>query len=201
MTSSSDPAGSTSPTLLARVQRRDAEAWRRFVDLYSPLVYWWCRKSGLAAEDAADVLQETFRSVLLGIESFRPQAGGAFRGWLQTIVTNKIRDHFRRRGGKAEAIGGTDAHLRMHAAPSPETSDTGIVDDPSTRIALVHRAAELVRAEFEPQTWEAFWLTAAEGLTSVQAGQRLNMQPNTVRQAKYKVLHRLRQELGGLEEL
>jgi RNA polymerase sigma-70 factor (ECF subfamily) len=200
MTTSSQTSGSTSLSLLVRVQRHDEEAWRRFVDLYSPLVYGRCRQSGLGPDDAADVLQETFRGVHAGIEKFRPQAPGAFRGWLRTIVTNKICDHFRRRGEHLPAIGGTKAQLQMLMTPDGAISESKTPDSASSRVSLVHRAAELVRAEFEPHTWQAFWLTAVEGLTSVDAGHRLDMQPNTVRQAKYKVLHRLRQELSGLEE-
>jgi RNA polymerase sigma-70 factor (ECF subfamily) len=190
---------STSPSLLDRVQRHDAAGWQRFVDLYSPLVYWWCRQSGLAADDAADVVQESFRSVLVGIGGFRPQAPGAFRGWLRAIVTNKIRDHFRRLGDKPQAVGGTEAHLEILAIPVGDAPSAGSHSDECASNSLVHRAAEMVRAEFEPHTWQAFWLTAAEGLTAVAAGRQLDMHPNAIRQAKYKVLHRLRKELDGLE--
>jgi len=198
MADSETPTTGTSPSLLVRVQRNDAEAWRRLVELYSPLVYSWCRRGGLAPSDAADVLQETFRAVVGGIEGYRHEAGGSFRGWLRTIVTNKIRDLFRRQG-EAVARGGTEAQQRLLAAPAEETSDL-TPSTPNDRVAILHRAAELVRAEFEPHTWQAFWLTAAEGLSAPEAAQKLGMQANAVRQAKYKVLHRLRQELSGLED-
>jgi RNA polymerase sigma-70 factor (ECF subfamily) len=193
------PTSGTSPSLLVRVKCQDAEAWRRLVELYSPLVYSWCRRGGLAPSDAADVMQETFRAVVVGIEGYRHEAGGSFRGWLRTIVTNKIRDLFRRRQSEAAATGGTEAQRRLLETPAEETSDLTPAG-PGERIAILHRAAELVRAEFEPHTWQAFWLTAIEGQSAAEAGQKLGMQANAVRQAKYKVLHRLRQELSGLED-
>jgi RNA polymerase sigma-70 factor (ECF subfamily) len=50
-------------SLLERVREHDEQAWRRLVDLFSPLIYDWCRGQGLQAADAADVMQEVFRSV------------------------------------------------------------------------------------------------------------------------------------------
>src|SRR5262245_48996096 len=108
----------TSLSLLARVQARQADAWGRLVELYAPLVYHWCGRCGLAAEDAADVSQEVFRSVAEHVGGFRKQrAGDSFRGWLRTITRNKVRDHFRRRQHQPQAPGGTDAQIRLLAVP------------------------------------------------------------------------------------
>ena len=60
--------GSVSRTLLERLRRRDPEAWQRLCDVYGPLVYKWCRRAGVGAEDAADVFQEVFLGVAGGIE-------------------------------------------------------------------------------------------------------------------------------------
>src|SRR5262245_29431146 len=64
-------SASTSSTLLERVRAQDQEAWQRLVHLYSPLVYGWCRRSGLQDADAADVGQEVFRDVAGAIAGFR----------------------------------------------------------------------------------------------------------------------------------
>ena len=88
-----EEAGETGTTLLARIKNKDPDGWERFVHLYSPLIYRWCRQSGLNETDAADVGQEVFHAVARGIENFhRTQVGGTFRGWLRTIVQNKLRD-------------------------------------------------------------------------------------------------------------
>src|SRR4051812_19850568 len=87
----------TSASLLDRIRADDPEAWRRFVQLYSPLVYSWCRRAGLNTEDTADLTQEVFRSVAGHVGSFRrDRPGDTFRGWLWTITRNKLRDFFRR---------------------------------------------------------------------------------------------------------
>src|SRR5277367_2420601 len=83
--------------LLERVRVDDEAAWHRLVDLYAPLVYRWCRRSGLPEQDAADVFQDVFQAVATHIAGFRKEKeSDTFRGWLRTITRNKIRDHFRK---------------------------------------------------------------------------------------------------------
>ena len=82
--------GSTSSSLLERLKARDPEAWRRLIELYTPLIYGWCRQCGLQAEDVADIGQEVFSAVAANQEGFRRDAPGAsFRGWLWTITTEQ----------------------------------------------------------------------------------------------------------------
>ena len=59
----------TSTSLLQRMQCGDVEAWQRLVDLYAPLIYYWCHQSGLRDEDAGDVVQEVFKSVVTSLTS------------------------------------------------------------------------------------------------------------------------------------
>jgi RNA polymerase sigma-70 factor (ECF subfamily) len=66
---------STSLDLLERVKARDGEAWRRFVYLYGPWVYAWCRRSGLQRADAKDVAQEVFCAVATSLAAFRTIEG------------------------------------------------------------------------------------------------------------------------------
>jgi RNA polymerase sigma-70 factor (ECF subfamily) len=149
---------------------------------------------GISAEDAADILQEVFGAVVGGIAGFRhagPQ--DTFRGWLRTIARNKIRDHFRDKAGRAEAIGGTDAQQRFMEV-SAETPETAAAARPLDE--LFRQALLLIQGEFEHRTWEAFWQVVAEDRSPDDVAQRLGMTPGAVRQAKYKVLRRLRQELG-----
>ena len=58
----------------------------------------------------------------------------------------------------------------------------------------------LVREEFEERTWEAFWRVTVEGQTSTAVADALSMTPAAVRQAKSRVLRRLREEFGEILE-
>ena len=67
---------SIASSLLLRLKAQDAEAWKRLVRLYGPVVYGWCRRAGLRAEDAEDVGQEVFQAVARNIGSFRRERPG-----------------------------------------------------------------------------------------------------------------------------
>ncbi len=191
----------TSLTLLARVRANDAQAWQRLSDLYGPWVYHWCRKSGFQAADAADIVQEVFCSVANGISEFQKErTSDTFRGWLRTITRNKIRDRFRGQACQAEAVGGTDAQLRLAEIPDPRSDDPTDVDDRREIGSLFGRALRFVQAEFRDRTWEAFWRTTVDGQETADVAVELGISENAVRQAKSRVLRRLRAELGDLKE-
>lgn len=59
---------------------------------------------------------------------------------------------------------------------------------------------ELIRAEFEDRTWQAFWRVTVEDRQSGLVAEALEMTPGAVRQAKSRVLRRLREELSRLLE-
>ena len=196
--SSSDVPSSTSLTLIERLKDGDADAWRRFVKVYGPLVYQWCRKAGLQASDARDVLQDVLRSVLNNIQAFRrDRPGDSLRGWLWTVTTNKCRDHLRRIASRPQAVGGTDAHQQLEQAPDVLLAECDAEGTEGTNL-LVHQTIELVRQEFEDRTWQAFWRSSVEGQTAAEIAQDLAMSKGAVRQAKYRVLKRLREQLDEL---
>ena len=63
----SDEFPATSTDLLNQVVAGDQEAWGRFVEIYSSLIYVCCRRRGVAEADAADLGQNVLRRVFLSI--------------------------------------------------------------------------------------------------------------------------------------
>ncbi len=200
ITGSSSPT-STSRSLLDRVRADDAAAWDRLVRLYAPLVFYWCRRWGLQDEDAADIFQEVFLAVATHIGSFRKERpGDTFRGWLRTITSNKVLDLFRRRRRDPAGVGGSEAQDCLAIVPAPLHPEEASAADVQAERGLFYRALDFVRGEFEPKTWQAFWLTAVENRSAKDVAADLGMSPGAVRVAKSRVLHRLREELGDLME-
>ena len=64
---------------------------------------------------------------------------------------------------------------------------------------LLHAALNLIRDEFESQTWTAFWRVTVEGHSTTDIADDLQMTKPAIRQAKYRVLRRLRQEVGNVD--
>ena len=187
---------STSATLINRAKANETEAWSRLSDLYGPLAYW-CRRSGVNAHDSADIVQEVFQALAANLKRFRKErSGDSFRGWLWTITRNKIRDHFRAAGRRPAAIGGTDAHIRF----LNEAEQVVIAKHDSTNVqrpdSPVDAALESIRGEFTDHTWRAFWLSVISSENATQVAAELEMSPNAVRLAKWRVLRRLKEILG-----
>src|SRR5262245_45908727 len=194
----STPSDATSASLLERARADDPAAWERLVHVYSPLVYSWGRRGGLSDDDAADVMQEVFRSVAAALGRFRrDRPGDTFRGWLWSITRNKLRDHYRAARERPEAAGGSQAQQRLLevAADAPEPGDDPA--DPGAA-GLLHRALDVIRGDFEERTWRAFWRTAIDGQSAAAVADELGLRPDAVYQAKARVLRRLREEMRGL---
>lgn len=183
------------------MRHHDPQAWRRLTELYGPLVYHWGRRHGLSAEDASDVTQEVFAAVSGAIDRFlHSPEQGTFRGWLWTIARNKLRDHFRRESDRELADGGTAAFQRLVLIPESWSDESHDVTDRIELRKLFHRALDRVRSEFEDRTWQAFWLSTVELRDTADIAAELNLSTNSVRQAKSRVLRRLRRELGDSGE-
>jgi len=190
---------STSRSLLHDLRANNPGAWNRLVHLYSPLVWQWCRKMQVPAQDIADVFQEVFQAVAGHLDRFRSdRPGDTFRGWLRTITQNKIHDHFRRRQHEPQAAGGTEAKAWWSRVAEAPDSEMETVESSAEDNLLFHRALEMIEGEFEPSTWRAFWRVVVDGQSPHDVASELGTSAGAVRVAKCRVLHRLRQELGDV---
>lgn len=188
---------STSLSLLERVHLGDAEAWRRLVKLYGPMVYRWGRGAGLRAQEAEDLVQEVFFSVSQHVATFRhDRPGDCFRAWLATIARTKVCDYIRRGGNRGTAVGGTAAQERLLQVAEESISTS---DPPGAEDSPWHGALGMVQAEFEDRTWRAFWRVVVDGQPPAAVADELGMTAAAVYKAKSRVLNRVRRELHGLE--
>jgi len=181
-------------SLIERARANDPESWERIVYLYSPLVYAWCRRFGLQDADTLDVSQDVMRSVYLSLGIFRKaHPNDSFRKWLKTITRNRVLD-FLRRKGRAPAATGGDEH--------PEATISDIDDSPedceSEQKTVLRRALEMVRAEFTPQTWDAFWRVTVDETPAGDVATTLGISTNAVYLAKSRVLRRLSDQFAEL---
>jgi len=204
------PRDLTSLSLLDRVKADDQQAWQRLVGLYSPLVCHWCARWQVTGADADDVVQDVFVAVAAGIVKFqrprpavcapstvtRSEAAGSFRGWLGAITRNKLRDFYERRQRQPAAQGGSDVHRLFQEMPDSTLSDDAT--DAAQLSDVYYRALELIRGDFEDHTWQAFWRTAVDNQTPAEVAPALGMSKAAVRQAKARVLRRLKEEVGDL---
>jgi RNA polymerase sigma-70 factor (ECF subfamily) len=193
------PEQLTSLSLLARARANDQDAWARLTSLYRPLVALWCRRAGCPAEEVEDVTQEVFVGAAAGLANFRrDRPGDSFRGWLRGITRNQVLLYFRRNHGRTLPVGGSVALARIQDLPDALTD---CAEDEAVEMSqLYRRAVGQVRGEFEPQTWDIFWRVVIDGCSPTTLAEELRTTPAAVRQAKSRVLRRLKQEMGEVLE-
>ena len=194
MADGSDSA--TSVTLLERLRHepRDGDAWDQFVRHYRPVICGWCRAWGLQRADAEDVAQDVLAKLTVRLRHFRYDRSRSFRAWLKTVTRRAWNDRIARwyRAGDARV-------LRVLHALEVRDELRRRVDDPFDR-ELLEIAMLRVRARVAPPAWEAFRLTALEGLTGAEAAERLRVTVAFVFVSKHRVQKLLRQvvrDLGG----
>ncbi|HEY1189482.1 MAG TPA: sigma-70 family RNA polymerase sigma factor [Gemmata sp.] len=179
------------PSWLSSLRAGRPTGWDRLVTVFAPVVRVWCQQRGLQPADADEVTQDVFVRVGAGIGAFQP---GNFVAWIYRITQNAIRDHFRRRARSAGAVGGTDFAEHLAQLPAPE--DGTDVPEPA-RLVAVRRAMDVVRRDVKPRTWRAFEAVVIEGYSTADVAAELGMTEPNVRNAKARVLQRIREELGA----
>jgi len=190
-----DP-GLTSSSLIDGVKSLQPAAWRKFTTIYGPLIYGWARRAGLHNEDAADIMQDVFRSVAAHAARLQHgRAGDSFRGWLRTITRNKLRDFWRSRAMQPQAAGGSDGQGLLNLIPENLSSDSGV--DVAGDNGVLQRAVALVRTEFEQRSWEAFWRATIEKRAVCDVAEEFGMSANAIYVIRSRILRRLRELLAG----
>jgi RNA polymerase sigma-70 factor, ECF subfamily len=175
------------------VQQMAPQAWTRLVTVFGPIVYRWCRSSGVPASDASDVVQEVFTTVARSIPNFvRHKAEGSFRSWLATITRSRVTDYFRRSAKQLRAAGGSDAMLAIQQRADMVEST---ITTENIQSLITKQLLQEIRAEIEPRTWDAFWLTIIEGRSAAEVAKETGLSRASVYQAKSRILKALRKRL------
>jgi RNA polymerase sigma-70 factor (ECF subfamily) len=192
-----DSAFHTRPSLLVRIKdARDDDAWATFVQTYAPLVYGYCRRRGLQASDAADVVQEVMAKVARSMRAFdyRPDRG-RFRDWLGTLTHRTLLNHLRAGRRAARGEGGDEPSPEP---AEPESPGPAWAEEFHARVLRV--ALERIRPHFEPATWRAFERAWVDGRPAAEVADELGLPIDAVYSAKSRALKRLREEVLALAE-
>ncbi len=184
--------------LLQLRDARNAGAWEQFVEIYSPIIFGFCRNQGLQDADAADVCQEVLRAVARAMETFQyDRQRGKFRNWLLTVTRSKLSNFFSSRQRRHEPHGNTSIQHLMDHAPTPSEQSSW---DTEYHGRLFHWAAEQVRPVIKEATWQAFWRTTMDEEDAEVVAAELKLSVGAVYVAKSRVLARLKQKMWEVDE-
>jgi RNA polymerase sigma-70 factor (ECF subfamily) len=189
----------TSLSLLDRLKkaRPDDPDWRKLRDIYVPLIRAWMVRIANLRDEADDLAQEVFLTLIRELPAFQRRRTGSFRAWLRQITTNRLRALLRaRRRQPLAGLGGeADQLLAQLQDPNSEASRQWDADHDRH---VFQKLLAVVQPDFEPATWKAFTRFALDDLPAAAVARELGMSESSVVQAKHRVLKRLREEARGL---
>jgi len=183
----------TRPSLLLRIRDRgDADAWHTFDEIYRPMLYRFARARGLSCADAEEVSQHCLTVISERIAEFSyDRRKGRFKGWLRTLVNNRVRNLLRDRREYQQATG--DLDHRQEREPEPAEAFERIWLEEH----LWHCLRQL-RSEVEPRTYEVFRRYVIDDQPVEEVCEALNVTPNNVYTVKWRLTERVAARMRDL---
>jgi len=165
-------------SLVRRVRSGDLAALEQLYRAYEAGVYTLARRLTRTAEDAEDVLQETFLEVCRSLGSWRGE--GSLWGWIRTIAASKALMRYRRE--------------KVREADELDETAMGGVQDPDVPLSLdlesaLGRLAERTRA--------VVWLHDVEGYTHEEIAELMGMTTSFSKSQLARAHQKLRRWLEG----
>jgi RNA polymerase sigma-70 factor (ECF subfamily) len=180
----------TSMTLLGQLRLTgQSAAWDRFNQLYWSLLVAWAKRHGLQDADAEDLAQDILSELKANLARYDREKG-KFRAWLSTICKNRCRDQIRRQSKAREVHDGVA--LANLADGFPLTD----LEEHEHQQALVNRGLEMIRGDFNDETWAAFDRMDRQGRKAGDVAGELGMTVNAAYLASNRVRTRLRREIA-----
>ena len=167
--------------------------WNDFARIYGPVIAGFARNAGVPPQEVDDVLQDVMLGFFRQSQHFEyDPARGRFRGYLKTVTLNSIRDRHRRKRPKVglpENFEPAESDDALHATWDHEWTQH-----------LLRRAMEKVKATVQPKTLEAFERYGVRGESAESVSKSLGMSEASIRHAKMRIMHQLREEIQRLRE-
>jgi len=167
-------------------------------------MYGVARRHGLSDADAQDVVQEVLNAVVRKIEDFvyDPERG-SFKAWLKRLTMWRVWDFLRKkqyqvngqRLPKEERLATALEELQE----SPFYEEMERTWEIEWRQHLVDTAMARVKPLIDAKQYQLYYLHIIKGFPAKEVAERLQVNPNAVYAAKYKMQELLAREFAFLE--
>jgi RNA polymerase sigma factor (sigma-70 family) len=145
------------------------------------------------------VTQDVLTKLASKLRTFRYDSTLSFRAYTKTLTHYAWCDFIesRKRPG-ARGAGNDEVIDLLDVVEAREDLHERLADAFDREV--LETAIERIRERVEERTWEAFRLTAMEGLSGAEVAERVSMGVATVFKAKSKVQRMLREEIRRIEQ-
>jgi RNA polymerase sigma-70 factor, ECF subfamily len=184
--------------LVEALRRGEPAATEHLVAVYGDRAYRLASRIAGSAQDAEEVVQDAFWTVVRKIDTFRGES--AFGSWFYRIVANAAYQKLRHRPARRSEIS-LDEVLPVfhengrHAEPLADWSSS--VDDPSRQTEL-RMALTAAIDELPPDYRTALVLHDVEGLSTLEVAQTLGLGVPNVKSRVHRARLFLRKRLASM---
>ena len=179
------------PQVVARARDGDREAFRALVERHSRYIFGLAQRMTGNAEDAEDVVQETWLKAHRQLSRFEARAD--FRTWLHRICVNCSIDLIRARRHREDAHDPADleegplSERGSESQPMPDrlaaSAQVGArVQEALTRLTSLERAA--------------FTLRHVEGMSIEEVGVKLGLKTSATKHSIFRAVRKMRAALA-----
>ncbi len=161
--------------LVRKAKRGDYDAFQKLVSKYERRLYTLALRILRQREDAEDVVQEAFLSVMEHLEEFREES--TFHTWIVRIATNHALNLLRRRK-TMKRVTAEETQDEDEEAPLPHPEFIAPWQDQPEAIANRKETQELLAGaleRLEEKYLEAFLLRDVEGLSTEDTAKALGI--------------------------
>jgi len=182
--------------LTARAVAGDQSAFAALMQRHKGWLYRFIRRYVGDAEEAFDVVQESFASAWMALSRY--DTARPFDVWLRRIALNKCRDRGRKAAVRRVLFGARPATDTL-----PETPDPGLLPDEAAAARRALGRLEQAMARLPRGLKEPLILTALEGLSHKEAGEVLGLNAKAVETRVYRARKQLAEmlERGDLDDI
>jgi RNA polymerase sigma-70 factor (ECF subfamily) len=182
-------------TLWARLRRREPEAFEALVREHQDRVFDFCFRMMGDREEASDLVQEIFVSVLQNVQKFRHDS--KLTTWLFRISKNQCLNrlkYLKRRGrGRSDEVDDVSEGELAAAAGAPQKPDEALM------AAREQRRVQAAIAQLPGDQRMLVALRDIEGLTYEEIVEITELPEGTVKSRLHRARERLADLLGELE--
>ena len=199
-------------TLIERLSDwHDQKTWDEFYATYWRLIYSVSSKSGLAHDEAMDVVQETVLTIAKQWQKGQKYdpAKGSFKTWLLNITRWRIADQFRKKQRNPAAMNqsggsrGGDGEFRDTATierlEDPDGEPLDRLWDLEWKANLGKVALDRVRQKISPLQFQIFDAYVVKGWEAAKVRRELGVSMAQVYLAKHRVGGLVKREIEDLQ--
>jgi RNA polymerase sigma-70 factor (ECF subfamily) len=176
---------------IERTVAGDGDGFRVLVERYSHVVFRLAYRMTGSAEDAEDVVQETFLRAYRAISTYDRRA--SFATWLYRITSNYALDLLdkRRRRSERQPPPRADEELQDWEIPADAPGPDRLAEG-----SQLQRRLRIAMAQLTPQERSAFVLRHFEELPIEEISETLGLGPAATRHSIFRAVQKLRRSLA-----